>query len=82
MQISGAYPLLDISDNRTEEYKQISLLRNHNMTNKLLTWCYEALVKGALETDQIGFVCAVISDSSELAEKNTRDRKSLTRRIC
>ena len=73
MQIKGAYPLLDISDNRTDEYNKISFLGNQDMTNDLFTSLHKTFVNGALQSDQLGVVCAVIANSNQLAEEKIQE---------
>jgi len=72
--IGVAYPLLDCNDNeRLAEYNSISIQKNDKNTNYLLAWAYEALLIGALSSDECGIVCVVSSDSESLAEAKIQE---------
>lgn len=78
VQIVGAYPLLDLADElRTSEYEQVSLLNNKKQSDTLFSWCFETLLADALETDEFGVVCAVLSESDSLAEEKIYEMASL-----
>ena len=73
--IIGAYPLLDVADDdvRGEEYKKVSFVINDKEIDSILNNLYSFCLKGAMQTDKLGFFISVIADSDRIAEEKLEE---------
>jgi hypothetical protein len=76
--IGGAYPILDSSEaSAYEHYTSVSLLHNSNVRDDLLRWSYRTFLRGALATDRLGVLVAVLATGDEVADRKITEAVSL-----
>ncbi len=76
--LGAAYPIQDATEESAyEQYTSVSLLHNSHVRDDLLRWSYETFLRGALATDPLGVLIAVLATSDEVADRKIAEAVNL-----
>lgn len=79
--IGAAYPIQDASEESAyEQYTSVSLLHNSEVRDELLRWSYGTLLRGALATDPLGVLVAILATGDEVADRKIAEAVNLLQR--
>lgn len=76
--IGAAYPIQDASEESAyEQYTGVSLLHNPDVREELLRWSYRTFLRGALATDPVGVLVAILAISDEVGDRKIAEAVNL-----
>jgi hypothetical protein len=76
--LGGFYPIATLpQDYADKAYMQASLLINTERKEKLVNTAYRRILAGALQTDQIGMIIAVLAEDADVANSMIQQAVSI-----
>ena len=77
ISVMGAYPLLDLKENRSQEYSEFGLTKNEVARDSIFNHSYNSIIKGLIKVNNFGSIICLMAEADQLVENKMNECISL-----